>query len=147
MGARGLGGDVEAKPVVAASVTRGAGGVVCEEALAAAFEGGGRKARSVVGDLDDEVAARDIAGNSHARARVLGGVDHKVRGGSRQGGSVEWGLGRARDSRARGRVERHASRPGDLGGLDENLLAELDRPHGALSAPPDPREASMSRRT
>ena len=43
MGARGLGGDVEAEPVVAASVARGAGGaggVVCEEALAAAFEGG-----------------------------------------------------------------------------------------------------------
>ena len=40
MGARGLGGGVEAEPVVAASVARGAGGVVCEEALAAAFEGG-----------------------------------------------------------------------------------------------------------
>lgn len=130
MGARGLGGDVEAEPVVAASVARGAGGVVCEEALAAALEGGGRKTRSVVGDLDDEAPARDVAGDSHARARVLGGVDHKVRGGSRQGGSVEWGLGRARDSRARGRVERHASRPGDLGGLGENLLAELGRPHG-----------------
>ena len=48
MGARGLGGGVEAEPVVAASVARGAGGVVCEEALAAAFEGGGREARSVV---------------------------------------------------------------------------------------------------
>ena len=42
MGTRGLGGGVEAEPVVAASVARGAGGVVCEEALAAAFEGGGR---------------------------------------------------------------------------------------------------------
>ena len=49
VGARGLGGGVEAEPVVAASVARGAGGVVCEEALAAAFEGGGREARSVVG--------------------------------------------------------------------------------------------------
>ena len=46
---------MEAEPVVAASVARGAGGVVCEEALAAAFEGGGREARSVVGHLDDEV--------------------------------------------------------------------------------------------
>lgn len=147
MGARGLGGDVEAEPVVATSVTRGAGGVVREEALAAAFEGGGRKARSVVGDLDDEAPARDVAGDSHARARVLGGVCHEVRGGSRQGGSVERGLRRARDSGARGRVERHASRPGDLGGLGEDLLAELGRPHGALSVPPDPREASMSRRT
>lgn len=147
MGARGLGGDVEAEPVVAASVARGAGGVVCEEALAAVFEGGGRKARSVVGNLDDEATARDIAGDSHARARVLGGVGHEVRGGSRQGGSVERDLGRARDSGARGRVERHASRPGDLGGLGEDLFTELGRPHGALSAPPDPREASMSRRT
>lgn len=104
MGARGLGGGVEAEPVVAASVARGAGGVVCEEALTAAFEGGGREARSVVGHLDDEVSARDVAGDRHARARVLGGVDHEVRGGSRQGGSVERGLGRARDSGARGRV-------------------------------------------
>ena len=112
VGARGLGGGVEAEPVVAASVARGAGGVVCEEALTAAFEGGRREARSVVGHLDDEVSARDVAGDRHARARVLGGVGHKVRGGSRQGGSVERGLGRTRDSRARGRVERHASRPG-----------------------------------
>ena len=89
---------MEAEPVVAAFVTRGAGGVVCEEALAAAFEGGGRKARSVVGNLDDEVPARDVAGDSHARACVLGGVGHEVRGGSRQGGSVERGLGRTRDS-------------------------------------------------
>ena len=147
MGARGLGGDVEAEPVMAASVARGARGVVCEEALAAAFEGGGRKARSVIGDLDDEVSTSDVAGDHHARARVLGGVGHEVRDGSRQGGSVEWGLGRARDSGARGCVERHASRPGDLGGLGEDLLAELGRPHGALSAPPDPRDASMSRRT
>lgn len=147
MGARGLGGGVEAEPVVAASVARGAGGIVCEEALTAAFEGGGREARSVVGNLDDEAPARDVAGDSHARACVLGGVGHEVRGGSRQGGSVERGLGRARDSGARGRVERHASRPGDLGGLGEDLLAEHGRPHGALSAPPDPREASMSRRT
>lgn len=133
---------------MAASVARGAGGVVCEEALTAAFEGGGREARSVVGHLDDEVAALDVAGDRHARARVLGGVGHEVRGGSRQGGSVERGLGRARDSRARGRVERHASRPGDLGGLGEDL-ARRARPAawGALSAPPDPREASMSRRT
>ena len=101
MGARGLGGGVEAEPVVAASVARGAGGVVCEEALAAAFEGGGREARSVVGHLDDEVAALDVAGDRHARARVLGGVGHEVRGGSRQAGSVERGLGRARDSGAR----------------------------------------------
>lgn len=99
---------MEAEPVVAVSVARGAGGVVCEEALAAAFEGGGRKARSVVGDLDDEAPARDVAGDSHARASVLGGVGHEVRGGSRQGGSVERGLGSARDSGARGRVERHA---------------------------------------
>lgn len=147
MGGRGLGGDVEAEPVVAASVARGAGRVVCEEALAAAFEGGGREARSVVGHLDDEVSARDVAGDRHTRARVLGGVGHEVRGGSRQGGSVERSLGRVRDSGARGRVERHASRPGDLGGLGEDLFAELGRPHGALSAPPDPREASMSRRT
>ena len=84
---------MEAEPVVAASVARGAGGVVCEEALAAAFEGGGREARSVVGHLDDEVAALDVAGDRHARARVLGGVGHEVRGGSRQGGSVERGLG------------------------------------------------------
>lgn len=138
---------MEAEPVVAAFVTRGAGGVVCEEALAAAFEGGGRKARSVVGNLDDEVPARDVAGDSHARACVLGGVGHEVRGGSRQGGSVERGLGRARDSGARGRVERHASRPGDLGGLGEDPFAELGGRMGALSAPPDPREASMSRRT
>lgn len=138
---------MEAEPVMAASVARGAGGVVCEEALAAALEGGGREARSVVGNLDDEAPARDVAGDSHARACVLGGVGHEVRDGSRQAGSVEWGLGRARDSGARGRVERHASRPGDLGGLGEDLLAELGRPHGALSAPPDPREASMSRRT
>lgn len=147
MGARSLGGGVEAEPVVAAPVAQGAGGVVCEEALTAAFEGSGREARSVIGHLDDEVAARDVAGDRHARARVLGGVGHEVRGGSRQGGSVERGLGRARDSGARGRVERHASRPGDLGGLGEDLFAELGRPHGALSAPPDPREASMSRRT
>ena len=65
---------MEAEPVVAASVARRAGRVVCEEALAAAFEGGGRKARSVVGNLDDEVSARDVAGDRHARARVLGGV-------------------------------------------------------------------------
>ena len=95
MGARGLGGDVEAEPVVAPSVARRAGGVVSEEALAAAFEGGGRKARSVVGNLDDEAPARDVAGDSHARACVLGGVGHEVRGGSRQGGSVERGLGLA----------------------------------------------------
>ena len=63
---------MEAEPVVAASVARGAGGVVCEEALAAAFEGGGREARSVVGHLDDEVSVRDVAGDRHARARVLG---------------------------------------------------------------------------
>ena len=50
---------MEAEPVVAASVARGAGGVVCEEALAAAFEGGGRKARSVIGDLDDEDEAEN----------------------------------------------------------------------------------------
>ncbi len=126
---------MEAEPVVAASVARGAGGVVCEEALAAAFEGGGRKARSVIGDLDDEVSTSDVAGDRHARARVLGSVGHEVRGGSRQGGSVERGLGRARDSGARGCVERHASRPGDLGGLGENLLAELGRPHGGPSPP------------
>ncbi len=72
---------------------------------------------------------------------MLGGVDHKVRGGSRQGGSVERGLGRARDSRARGRVERHASRPGDLGGLGEDLFASSAGRMGVLSAPPDPREA------
>ncbi len=78
MGARGLGGDVEAEPVVAPSVARRAGGVVSEEALAAAFEGGGRKARSVVGNLDDEAPARDVAGDSHARACVLGGVGHEV---------------------------------------------------------------------
>lgn len=70
MGARGLRGDVEAKPVMAASVARGARGVVCEEALAAAFEGGGREARSVIGDLDDEVSTSDVAGDHHARARV-----------------------------------------------------------------------------
>ena len=87
---------MEAEPVVAASVTRRAGGVVCEEALAAAFEGGGRKARSVVGNLDNEVPVRDVAGDSHARACVLGGVGHEVRGGSRQDGSVERGLGSAR---------------------------------------------------
>ena len=61
---------METEPVVAASVARGAGGVVCEEALAAAFEGGGRKARSVVGNLDDEAPARDVAGDSHARAWI-----------------------------------------------------------------------------
>ena len=81
---------MEAEPVMAASVARGARGVVCEEALAAAFEGGGRKARSVIGDLDDEVSTSDVAGDHHARARVLSGVGHEVRGGSRQGGSVEW---------------------------------------------------------
>ncbi len=69
MGARGLGGGVEAEPVVAASVARGAGGVVCEEALTAAFEGGRRK-QFVVGHLDDEVSARDVAGDRHARARA-----------------------------------------------------------------------------
>ena len=58
MGARGLGGGVEAEPVVEAAVARGAGGVVREEALAAALEGGGREARAVVGDLDDEAPAR-----------------------------------------------------------------------------------------
>ena len=61
---------MEAEPVMAASVARGARGVVCEEALAAAFEGGGRKARSVIGDLDDEAPARDVAGDRHARACV-----------------------------------------------------------------------------
>ena len=46
VGARCLGGGVEAEPVVAASVARAGG--VCEEALTAAFEGGGREAQSVV---------------------------------------------------------------------------------------------------
>lgn len=75
---------------------------------------------------------------AHARARVLGGVGHEVRGGSRQGGSVERGPRARRDSRARGRVERHASRPGDLGGLGEDLLAELGRPHGGPLSPAGP---------
>ena len=63
---------MEAEPVVAASVARGAGGVVCEEALAAAFEGGGREARSVVGHLDDEVPARDVAGDGILENQVRG---------------------------------------------------------------------------
>ena len=86
-------------------------------------------------------------GDRHARARVLGGIGHEVRGGSRQGGSVERGLGRARDSGARGRVERHASRPGDLGGLGETCSQSSAGRMGPSPAPPDPREASMSRRT
>lgn len=138
---------MEAEPVVAASVARGAGGIVCEEALTAAFEGGGREARSVVGHLDDEVAALDVAGDRHARARVLGGVGHEVRGGSRQGGSVERGLGRARDSRAvaassvtpRARVIWAAS----ARTCSQSSAGRM----GASAAPPDPREASMSRRT
>ena len=52
---------MEAEPVVEAPVARGAGGVVREEALAAALEGGGREALPVVGDLDDEAPARDVA--------------------------------------------------------------------------------------
>ncbi len=107
----------------------------------------GEKPVQCVGHLDDEVAARDVAGDRYARARVLGGVDHKVRGGWRRA---------VRSSRASGAPATagpvaassvHASRPGDLGGLGEDLLAELGRPHGGPLARPDPREASMSRRT
>ena len=132
--------------VVAASVARGAGRVVCEEALAqprsrAAEKPGPSSATSMT------VSARDVAGDRHARARVLGGVGHEVRGGSRRGSSVRRGLRRARDSGARGRVERHASRPGDLGSLGEDLFAELGRPHGDPLRPAGPARASMSRRT
>ena len=72
----------------------------------------------------------------------LGGVGHEVRGGSRQGGSVEWGPG-APATAACGRVERHASRPGDLGGLGEDLFVE---PRPAAYGTPPPRRTRAKTR-
>ena len=77
-------------------------------------------------------------GDRHARARVLGGVGHEVRGGSRRAVRSSGASGAPATAGARGRVERHASRPGDLGGLGEDLLAELGRPHGGPLRPAGP---------
>ncbi len=78
---------------------------------------------------------------------MLGGVGHEVRGGSRQGGVRSSGASARPRQRGPWLSQRHARRPGDLGGLGQDLLQSSAGRMGALSAPPDPREASMSRRT
>lgn len=147
VGAGRLGGGEEAETVVPRPVAGGARGVVGEEALAAVLERGGREARPVVGDLDDEASVGGRAGDLDARAGMLGGVGDEVGRRPRQGDAVQLGaLGVADGGVDRG-DELEPPRADDRARLVDDSPAQLAGGDPLPCAPFAPCEASMRRRT